>query len=146
MKLGRAFGRVAVVCMLVFGMTLVPVCAAGEGAAAAAVQPRFNNISAATLTLGLDDDHVAYCGISIAPYPHGSGMSGLMRIYEGSDTSGNALAIWPVSDYEEPFAAEFTYQCKVGKTYTVEFTGYAYSNNGTAADRLELTVTDKCKR
>lgn len=145
MKLGRAFGRVAVVCMLVFGMTLVPVCAAGEGAAAA-VQPRFGNISEATLTLGFDDDHVAHCGIGVSPYPHGSGISGLMKIYEGSSTDGKLLEAWPVSDYDEPFMAEFTYQCKVGKTYTVEFTGYAYSNNGTAADRLELTVTDKCKR
>jgi hypothetical protein len=65
-----------------------------------------------------------------------------MRLY---DSNNNELAIWPVSDYERPIGVEFTYQGVYGEEYTAVFTGYAYSNNGTAADRLELEVSAVCE-
>ena len=86
-------------------------------------------------------NNVAYCGISVAPLLHGSGVSGLMKIF---DSDGVCLEIWSVSDYVDPIMQEFTYQCEYGETYTVTFAGYAYSNNGTAADRLELSVSNTC--
>ena len=86
-------------------------------------------------------NNVAYCGISVAPLLHGSGVSGLMKIF---DSDGVCLEIWSVSDYVDPIMQEFTYQCEYGETYTITFAGYAYSNNGTAADRLELSVSNTC--
>ena len=126
--------------VLIMSMFVVPVCAAGDGATTI-VQPRYGNISTVVLTLAFDMNNVAHCGISVSPYAHGTGISGLMRLY---DDEGNCLAIWSVSDYERPFMQEFTYQCTYGETYVASFTGYAYSNNGTAADRLELAVENTC--
>lgn len=131
----------AITLFLIIAMTVLPVCAGGDGASFTAVQPRYSNIGSATLSLEFDMNNVAHCGISVAPLPHGSGVSGLMKIF---DSDGVCLEIWSVSDYVRPFMQEFTYQCEYGETYTVTFAGYAYSNNGTAADRLELSVSNTC--
>ena len=106
-----------------------------------AVTPRFNNVSAALLLMDFDSNYTVYVGLSVATYTHGSGVSGLVKLY---DSDGVCLEIWPVSDYEKPISAEFTYPGVKGETYTATFTGYAYSNNGTAADRLELEYTATC--
>lgn len=126
--------------ILIMSIFWVPVCAAGNEISTM-VQPRYGNISSIALTLGFDQNNVAYCGISVSLYAHGSGISGLMRLY---DDDGNCLAVWSVSDYDEPYMKEFTYQCTYGETYVASFTGYAYSNNGTAADRIEVEIENTC--
>ena len=131
----------AITLFLILAMTVLPVCAGGDGASSTAVQPRYSNIGSATLSLEFDMNNVAYCGIAVDTLPHGSGVSGLMKIF---DSDGVCLKIWSVSDYVDPIMQEFTYQCEYGETYTVTFAGYAYSRNGTAADRLELSVSNTC--
>ena len=132
--------RKVITLVIIISMFMLPVCAAGSDASVV-VQPRYGNVCSAVITLGFDMNNVGYCCISVSPYAHGTGISGLMRLY---DDEGNCLAIWSVSDYERPFMQEFTYQCTYGETYVASFTGYAYSNNGTAADRLELAVENTC--
>ena len=106
-----------------------------------AATPRFNNINNASLFMAFDSNYTIYVGLSVAAYTHGSGVSGLVKLF---DSEGTCLAIWPVSDYEKPLSAEFTYPGVKGETYTATFAGYAYSNNGTPADRLELEYTATC--
>ena len=106
-----------------------------------AATPRFNNISEAALFIDFDSNYTVYIGLSVTAYSHGSGVSGLVKLF---DSEGTCLAIWPVSDYEKPISQEFTYPGVLGETYTATFAGYAYSNNGTAADRLELEITATC--
>lgn len=122
--------------LLAMIMMTIPVCAEE------AISPYFNNVSMASVGISFDMNNVVYCTLSIAPYSHCSGVSGLMRLY---DSDGVCLEIWSVSDYERPIGVENTYQGVYGEEYTVTFTGYAYSNNGTVADRLELSVTDVCE-
>lgn len=106
-----------------------------------AATPRFNNINNAALFIDFDSNYTVYIGLSVATYSHGSGVSGLVKLF---DSEGTCLQIWSVSDYEKPIGAEFTYPGVEGETYTATFAGYAYSNNGTAADRLELEITATC--
>ena len=81
----------AITLFLIIAMTVLPVCAGGDGASFTAVQPRYSNIGSATLSLEFDMNNVAHCGISVAPLPHGSGVSGLMKIF---DSDGVCLEIW----------------------------------------------------
>ena len=118
--------------VLVMVMFTIPVSAA---------TPRFNNIGDATLLIDFDRNYTVYIGLAVAAYSHGSGVSGLVKLF---DSEGTCLAIWPVSDYEKPIGAEFTYPGVKGETYTATFAGHAYSNNGTASDRLELEYTAVC--
>ena len=118
--------------VLIMVMFTLPVSAA---------TPRFNNIGEATLFIDFDSNYTVYIGLSVAAYSHGSGVSGLVKLF---DSEGTCLAIWSVSDYEKPLGTEFTYPGVLGETYTATFAGYAYSNNGTAADRLELEITATC--
>ena len=118
--------------IMVMVMFTIPVSAA---------TPRFNNINNASLFMAFDSNYTVYVGLSVAAYSHGSGVSGLVKLF---DSEGTCLAIWPVSDYEKPLGAEFTYPGVRGETYTATFAGYAYSNNGTAADRLELEISAVC--
>lgn len=118
--------------VLVMVMFSIPVSAA---------TPRFNNISNVSLFMDYDSNYTIYIGLAVEPYSHGSGVSGLVKLY---NSDGTCLQIWSVSDYVKPIGAEFTYQGVKDKTYTVTFTGYAYSNNNTAADRLELECTATC--
>ena len=106
-----------------------------------AATPRFNNISTASLLMGFDTNYTVYVGLNVSAYSHGSGVSGLVKLF---DSEGTCLAIWSVSDYEKPISQEFTYPGVKGETYTATFAGYAYSNNGTPADRLELEYTATC--
>ena len=106
-----------------------------------AATPRFSNVSNVSLMLDYDSDYVVYVGLSVVPYSHGSGVSGLMKLF---DSSGTCVAIWSVSDYDKPIGVEFTYQGERRETYTAQFHGYAYSNNGTAADRIEIENTITC--
>ena len=118
--------------ILVMVMFTIPVSAA---------TPRFNNISEVALLIDFDSNYTVYVGLSVSTYSHGSGVSGLVKLF---DSEGTCLAIWPVSDYEKPIGAEFTYPGVFGETYTATFAGHAYSNNGTASDRLELEITATC--
>lgn len=61
------------------------------------------------------------------------------------DSDGICIEIWFVSDYVKPILAEFAYQGEYGETYTLTFAGYAYSNNGTVTDRVELSAVGTCK-
>lgn len=106
------------------------------------VNARFNNVSLASLTINFDKNNTVYCTLNVSGYAHLTGVSGLMKLF---DSSGNRVAIWAVSDYDLPVLVENTYQGKYGETYTVTFGGYAYSNNQTAADRLDLSITGTCK-
>ena len=126
---------VAVVLAMV--MMTMPVCAEE------AITPYFNNINNVSLTIAFDVDNVAHCILSVSTLSHGSGVSGLMKLF---DSDGTCLEIWSVSDYEQPIIEENTYQCTYGETYTVTFEGYAYSNNNTAPDRLEISSTATCKK
>lgn len=106
------------------------------------INARFNNVSTACLSIEFDKSNVVYCTLDVSGYSHLTGVSGLMKLF---DSSGNRVAIWAVSDYDLPVLVENTYQGKYGETYTVTFGGYAYSNNQTAADRLDLSVTARCE-
>ena len=130
---------VAVVLAVV--MSVLPVCAASE-VATAAVEPRFNHTMGADLAIGFDTSNVVHGTLLINPYNSASGVSGTMKLY---DANGTCLAVWPVSDYSEPFAVENTYQGRYGATYTLTFKGYVYGNNGVAADSIELQVTGTCR-
>ena len=118
--------------VLVMVMFTIPVSAA---------TPRFNNIGDAALLIDFDSNFTVYIGFTVAAYSHGSGVSGLVKLF---DSEGTCLEIWSVSDYEKPISQEFTYPGIEGETYTATFAGYAYSNNGTPADRLELEITATC--
>ena len=107
-----------------------------------AATPRFNNVADVSLFLDYDSNYIVYIGLSIDTYSHGSGASGLVKLF---DSSGTCVAIWSVSDYEKPIGVEFTYQGVRRETYTAQFHGYAYSNNGTAADRIEIENTITCR-
>ena len=107
-----------------------------------AATPRFNNVGNVSLFLNTDNNNVIYIGLSVETYSHGSGVSGLMKLF---DSAGTCVAIWSVSDYEKPIGVEFTYQGVRRETYTAQFHGYAYSNNGTAADRIEIENTITCR-
>lgn len=107
-----------------------------------AATPRFSNIADVSLFLDYDSDYVVYIGLTVDTYSHGSGVSGLVKLF---DSAGTCVAIWSVSDYEKPIGVEFTYQGVRRETYTAQFHGYAYSNNGTAADRIEIENTITCR-
>ena len=106
------------------------------------IQPRFNNISGASITIGFDMNNIVYITVVVDTYAHGSGASGIVKLF---DSDGNCLDVWSFSDYEKPIGMEFTYQGEYGETYTATFEGYAYSNNQTAPDRLEMSVTGTCR-
>ncbi len=132
--------KVTIAIMLAFVMMTMPVCAADGGNEG--IAPCFNNVSTAVLGIDFDMSNVVYCSLNVSTYAHGSGVSGIMKLF---DSSGNCLAVWPVSDYEQPIACEFTYQGSYGATYTVTFEGHAYSNNGTPSDWLELSISGTCR-
>lgn len=138
----KRFTKTLIATILILTMMILPVSASGN-ATYSSISPRFNNIDTATLTISFDTNNVVYCSIDVNPYSHGSGISGLMKLF---DSEGTCLKIWSVSDYQRPIFAEFSYQGEYGETYTATFAGYAYSNNQTAADRLELSVTGTCSR
>lgn len=138
----KRFFKTLIATILTLIITILPVSASGN-ISYSGISPRYNNIDSATLTISFDTNNVVYCSIDIDPYSHGSGISGLMKLF---DSEGTCLEIWSVSDYQKPIFAEFSYQGVYGETYTATFAGYAYSNNQTAADRLELSVTGTCSR
>ena len=119
--------------VVVVSMMTLPVSAA---------TPRYNNVGNVSLFVEYDSNYVIYIGLSAETYSHGSGISGLVKLF---DSSGTCVAIWSVSDYEKPIGVEFTYQGVRRETYTAQFHGYAYSNNGTAADRIEIENTITCR-
>lgn len=123
-------------------MTLFMVSMPVNAANGMTIQPYYNNVSSAQLIIGFDMNNVVYCTLSLTEYPHGSGVSGIMKLF---NSNGTCIAAWSVSDYDSPYAVEHTYQGVYGETYTVTFEGYAYSNNQTAPDRLELSVTARCE-
>lgn len=125
--------------ILALNIGVMPIVAADD-AVATSVEPRLNNISAATLSLGFDTNNVAYCGIVLNPYSHCTGMDGMMRLF---DENGTQLKSWAIYDHEEPYSVENTWQVEYGGTYTVTFQGYAYGS-GTMYDEINLSVTGTC--
>ena len=125
--------------LLAVNMMFLPVYAAHSVATCA--EPRWNNISKSTLTIGFDANNIAYLGISVTPYPNCTGFDGMLRFY---DAEGNQLDSWSIYDHESPYDVEKTYQCEEGKTYTVTFQGYAYGTNS-MYDEINLSVTDTCE-
>lgn len=106
------------------------------------IMPRFNNISSVSLGMGFDANNVVYCTIDADLHGNGTGISGIMKLY---DSNGTCLNVWSVSDYEGLIFQEFSHQGVYGETYTATFEGYAYGKSGSQPDRLELTVTSTCK-
>lgn len=131
--------KTIVAVILAMNIMILPVFAANS-VATASVEPRLNNISKATLTLGFDMSNVAYCSFSLSPYSHCTGFSGMMRLY---DSNGTQLKSWAVTDYESPYVVEKTWQCEYGETYTLTFQGYAYGD-GTMYDDINLSVESTC--
>lgn len=140
MKLQKRICRIILTIMLVINAVFLPVSAAND-VAMTSIEPRFNNIFSATLTIGFDANNIAYLGISVSPYSHCTGFDGIMRLY---DANGNQLKSWSISDFSEPYSSEKTWQCEEGKTYTVTFQGYAYGTNS-MYDDINLSVTDTCE-
>ena len=56
-----------------------------------AAMPRFNNIGDASLFMGFDSNYTVYVGLAVDTYSHGSGVSGLIKLY---DSDGTCLEIW----------------------------------------------------
>ena len=139
MKIQKRMIKALAAAILVINMMVIPLAAANE--AVACVEPRYNNIFSATLTMGFDENNVGYFGISSIPYSNCTGFDGIMRLF---DSDGNQLKSWSISDFEEPYSAERTWQCEYGKTYTVTFQGYAYGTNS-MYDEINLSVSDKCE-
>lgn len=140
MKVRLRLVKVILAVVLMFTISSMPVLAA-EGTGAYIVQPRYNNINGASLGIAFDTNNVVYIALNVDPYSHGSGVSGLIKLF---NSDGDCIAAWSVSDYVEPFFKEVTHQGEYGETYTATFEGYAYSNNGTPGDRLELSITSTC--
>lgn len=131
--------KIVVAIILAMNLTTLPVLAANEAVICA--EARFNNISAATLTMGFDMNNVGYFGIYVTPYSKCTGFDGMMRLF---DSDGNQLKSWSVYDHVEPYSVEYTWQCEYGKTYTVTFQGYAYGTNS-MFDEINLSNTGTCK-
>ena len=134
----RCKALVAVVLAMV--MSVLPVCAAD--ATARAIDPRFQHAASVELLIGFDTNNVMHGTIIVNPYDSAAGLSGTMKLY---DANGTTLAVWPVSDYSQPFAVENVHQCQYGQTYTLYFKGYVYGRNNTAADPVELQVSGTCR-
>ncbi len=141
MQIRKIKCKTIIAVLLAMILSTLPVCAA-ENAGTRLIEPRFNHTATAELIIGFDTDNVVHGTLLIGPYNTAAGVSGTMKLF---DADGNPLAVWSVSDYVEPFAAEKTYQGDYGETYTLYFKGYVYSNNNTAPDSIELQVTGTCK-
>ena len=140
MKLRSKMIKVLVTAILVFSMSMMTVHAAGASSADMAM-PYLNNLSSAAIGIDFDTNNVVYITLSAHTYSFCSGISGLIKLF---DSNGTCLQGWSVSDYDGSVWIEVTYQGTYGETYTATFGGYAYSNNGTAPDRLDLTHTGTC--
>lgn len=141
MKQKSKFTTIIITIMLIFATTITPISAAYNDNMVY-VTPRYGNVNNVALGIGFDANNVAYVTLVADMFSNGSGISGIAKLF---NSEGTCIAAWSVSDYVEPIGAEFTHQCEYGKTYTATFEGYGYSNNGTAPDRLELSVTGTCR-
>lgn len=139
MKVQKKLYKVIIAIILAMNIAVLPVYAMDS--ATTYIEPRYNNIFSAALTLGFDSNNVAYCTFSLTPYANCTGCDGMMRLF---DSSGTQLKSWSISDYTEPYKVEKTWQCEYGETYTLTFQGYAYGS-GTTYDDIELSVSDKCE-
>ncbi len=138
MKNSKKIVRTVIAVLLAMNLTVLPVCAAERYVKQ--MDPRYNNIAIASLTIGFDTSNMGYFSISLSPYAHCTGFSGEMKLL---DASGNRLKSWAITDMESPYIVEKTYQCEYGKTYTVTFVGYAYGQN-TTYDDIDLSVSASC--
>lgn len=142
MKVTKILIKTFLTALLALTLSVTPLCAADTTVFSDySISPRYNNVDDARVYISFDSDNMVTCSLSIAPYSHCSGISGLMKLF---DSTGTCVSAWSVSDYERPIGAEFTYQGTRGETYTVTFGGYAYSSNQTAPDRLDLSDTGTC--
>lgn len=131
--------KVKIMVAIVMAMIImtIPVCAEGVNGNA-----RYNNINTVSLTIDFDSNRTVYCTLLVDTQVHGTGISGLVKLF---DSDGVCLAVWPVSDYEQPIFAEFTYQGVRGETYTATFGGYAYGTTDASPDRVDLSATGTCR-
>jgi hypothetical protein len=128
--------------VLILNVMVMPICAENTKSVTVDLKsPRYNNISNASLYLGYDDNNIARCSIVVTPYTNCSGISGLMRLV---DSNGNMVGSWAITDYESPYSVTRNCQCQAGKEYTLTFQGYAYSNDGTIFDDIELEIKNTC--
>ena len=130
--------KLLIALLMAMMMMTIPVCAEGMAENGNA---RYNNISGADLALTFDSSRTAYITLTLDPYDFCSGVSGVMRLF---DPDGTLIAAWPVSHYTRPIIVEFSHQCTSKGTYTATFGGHIYSNNGTNADRIDLSATGTC--
>jgi hypothetical protein len=142
MKRKSKFITIIITVMPILITTIMPVGAAYNDNMMYAT-PRYSVVNNVTLGIGFDTNNVAYVTLTADMFSNGSGISGIAKLF---NSEGTCIAAWSVSDYVEPIGVEFTHQCEYGKTYTATFEGYGYSNNGTAPDRLELSVTGTCRK
>jgi len=141
MKRKSKFTATIITLMFVFAATITPVSAAYSDNMMYAT-PRYSVVNNVTLGLGFDTNNVGYVTLTADLFSNGSGISGIAKLF---NSDGTCIAAWSVSEYVKPIGVEFTHQCEYGETYTATFEGYAYSNNQTAPDRLELSVTGTCR-
>ena len=131
--------KLLIALLMAMMMMTIPVCAEGMAENGNA---RYNNINGAELVLTFDSSRTAYITLTLDPLDHCSGVSGVMRLF---DPDGTLIAAWPVSHYTRPIIVEFTHQCTSKGSYTATFGGHIYSNNGTNADRIDLSDTTTCR-
>ena len=139
MKRAKRLLKTVAAVIIAVNLMILPICASENVAICA--EPRLNNIFSASLSLGFDTDNVIYCNISVTPYSHCTGFDGIMRLF---DADGNQLKSWSISDFEEAYMQERTWQCEYGKTYTVTFQGYAYGTDS-MYDEINLSNTGTCE-
>lgn len=137
----KRFLKTVTVLILLLSMSVMPVTAAYGGGTGSVIRPMSNYISTASVSIAFDSNYKAYCSLVVTGKDGISGVSGLMKLFEGDSTDGTCLEVWSVSDYVQPIGAEFTYQCEQGKTYTVQFVGYCYGKTGLTPDRMDMTST-----
>lgn len=130
--------KILIAIMLAAKLMCLPVMASGNISAYA--EARYNNVAAASLSLGFDKNNIAYCCITLTPYTICTGLEGYMRLL---DENGNHVASWNLYDYTRPYMIEKTCQVEYGKTYTLTFQGYAYGE-GTMFDDIVLSTSATC--
>lgn len=140
MKIQKKIIGILLILSIIFKVFIVPINAAER--VEVYVEPRYNNIARATLSIGFDTNNIGYFGVSITPYSSCTGLSGQMRLL---DENGNLLASWAIYDDVSPYMVERTYQCQEGRTYTLTFQGYAYGDGNTMFDDIVLSVSDTCE-
>jgi len=135
----KKFTKTLVTVILMLSMMIVPVSAAVIDGNE--VQPCYTHTESIFLTINFDKNNVVYCGLFVNLLSTGTGTSGIMTLY---DSNGAILQQWPISDYEQPISADFTYSGTYGERYTLTYSGYVYGTGMVVPDRIDMSITDTC--